>query len=342
MNEIKMKENIILVIDEVHTIVGAGAAEGALDAANILKPALARGELQCIGATTLDEYKQIEKDPALERRFQPVIIDEPTKEECFQILRGLRRTYEDFHRVRIPNYTLKASVDLSSLYIKDRFLPDKALDLIDEAASHVKLSSTLNIKGFVNDLQQQILSVLQDKDFYIRSADFEIAAKLRDTEMLLRTQLRTFLVESKQSEEIIQSTEVLPTVGIEEISEILTAWTGVPITKIETEESKKLLNIETQMHTRVIGQHKAIKAICSAIRRARVGMINPNRPIASFLFCGPTGVGKTEITKTLAENFLVLILQCLDLTCQSLWSVILLLNLLVHRRAILVIVKAVS
>ena len=303
MNEVKMKKNIILVIDEVHTIVGAGAAEGSLDAANILKPALARGELQCIGATTLDEYKQIEKDPALERRFQPVFVAEPTKEECFQILKGLRLTYENFHHVRLPNCTLKASIDMSSLYIKDRFLPDKAIDLVDEAAARVKLSNVLGMKGFANSLEQELVRVLEEKDLVIRSQDFERATKLRDKEMLLRTQMRGFLYAVKAPEELIENRETLPIVGTEEISEVLTSWTGIPLNKVGKEEAKKLLNMEKQMRNRVIGQHKAVKAICSAIQRARVGMRNPNRPIASFLFCGPTGVGKTELTKTLAENF---------------------------------------
>jgi ATP-dependent Clp protease ATP-binding subunit ClpC len=303
MYEIKMKKNIILVIDEVHTIVGAGAAEGSLDAANILKPALARGELQCIGATTLDEYKQIEKDPALERRFQSVLVAEPTKDECFQILKGLRLTYENFHNVRLPNATLKASVDLSSIYIKDRFLPDKAIDLIDEAASRLKLSNLSANKEFINSVEQELRDVLQEKDFLLRSQDFEGAAKLRDREMVLRNQIRGFLYSIKASQEDIKNREKLPTVSIDEINEVLTSWTGIPLTKVGKEEAKKLLNMEKQMGKRVIGQQKAVKAICSAIQRARVGMRNPNRPIASFLFCGPTGVGKTELTKTLAENF---------------------------------------
>jgi ATP-dependent Clp protease ATP-binding subunit ClpC len=303
MNELKMKKNIILVIDEVHTIVGAGAAEGSLDAANILKPALARGELQCIGATTLDEYKQIEKDPALERRFQSVFVAEPTKEECFQILKGLRATYENYHHVRIPNCTLKASIQMSALYIKDRFLPDKAIDLVDEAASRVKLSSLLGMKGFASSMEQDLIRVLEEKDFVLRSQNFELAAELRDKEMLLRTQLRGFLNAVKAPQELIENRETLPLVGIEEINDVISSWTGIPLNKIGKDEAKKLLNMEKEMHNRVIGQHKAVTSICSAIQRARVGMRNPNRPIASFLFCGPTGVGKTELTKTLAANF---------------------------------------
>ena len=303
MNEIKMKKNIILVIDEVHTIVGAGAAEGSLDAANILKPALARGELQCIGATTLDEYKQIEKDPALERRFQPVFVAEPTKEECFQILKGLRSTYENYHHVRIPNCTLKASIQMSALYIKDRFLPDKAIDLVDEAASRVKLSNLLGMKGFANTIEQDLMRILEEKDFVVRSQDFERAAKLRDEEMILRTQMRGFLSAVKAPQELIENRETLPLVGIEEINDVISSWTGIPLNKIGKDEAKKLLNMEKEMHNRVIGQHKAVTSICSAIQRARVGIRNPSRPIASFLFCGPTGVGKTELTKTLAENF---------------------------------------
>lgn len=305
MYEIKIKKNVILVIDEVHTIVGAGAAEGSLDAANILKPALARGELQCIGATTLDEYKQIEKDPALERRFQSVLIAEPTKEESFQILKGLRQTYENFHQVRLPDLTLKACVDLSSLYIKDRFLPDKAIDLIDEASSKLKISNLYpsSKKPYINDLEQRLIEVLREKDFLLRSQDFERAAKLRDKEMLLRNQIRGFLYSIKASQKEIKSREQLPIVSVDHINEILTSWTGIPLTKVEKEEAKKLLDMEKEMGKRVIGQKKAVTAICSAIRRARVGMRNPNRPIASFLFCGPTGVGKTELTKTLAESF---------------------------------------
>jgi ATP-dependent Clp protease ATP-binding subunit ClpC len=303
MSEVKMKKNIILVIDEVHTIVGAGAAEGSLDAANILKPALARGELQCIGATTLDEYKQIEKDPALERRFQPVFIAEPTKEECFQILKGLRLSYENFHHVRLPNDTLKACVDLSSIYIKDRFLPDKAIDLIDEASSRLKLSNLLDKRGFIKNHEEELKNILEEKDFLLRSQDFEGAAKLRDREMVLRNQIRGFLYSIKASRRIIKKKESLPIVGVDEVNEVLTSWTGIPLTKVGKEEAKKLLNLEKQMQKRVIGQQKAVTSICSAIQRARVGMRNPNRPIASFLFCGPTGVGKTELTKTLAENF---------------------------------------
>ena len=304
MNEVKAKKNIILVIDEVHTIVGAGAAEGSLDAANILKPALARGELQCIGATTLTEFKQIEKDPALERRFQPVFVSEPTKDECFQILKGLRLTYENYHHVRLPDETLKDSINLSSLYIKDRFLPDKAIDLIDEASARVKLSKVLNVEGsFAHELEKELVNLLEKKDLAIRSQDFERAVKLRDREMMIRNQIRAYLFFIKAPKELIEDRETLPLVGNAEINDVLTAWTGIPLNKVGKEEAEKLLNMEKQMHNRVIGQHKAVSSICSAIQRARVGIRNPNRPIASFLFCGPTGVGKTELTKTLAENF---------------------------------------
>jgi ATP-dependent Clp protease ATP-binding subunit ClpC len=303
MYEIKSKKNIILVIDEVHTIVGAGAAEGSLDAANILKPALARGELQCIGATTLDEYKQIEKDPALERRFQAVFVEEPTKEESYKILKGLRGTYEGYHNVRLPNDTLMSSVKMSSTYIKDRFLPDKAIDLIDEAGARVKLSVIKSDKRYVNDVEERLKGVLEQKDEMLRKQDFEGAARLRDLEMSLRNQIRSYLYSVKASREMIQSRSELPMVTVDHINEVLTAWTGIPLTKVGKEEAKKLMEMEKEMGKRVIGQEKAVKSICSAIQRARVGMRNPNKPIASFLFCGPTGVGKTELTKTLAEKF---------------------------------------
>jgi ATP-dependent Clp protease ATP-binding subunit ClpC len=303
MSEVKAKKNLILVIDEVHTIVGAGAAEGSLDAANILKPALARGELQCIGATTIEEFKKIEKDPALERRFQPVIILEPSKDECLRILKGLRGTYERFHNVRLPNSTLKISIDMSSLYIKDRFLPDKAIDLVDEACSKVKIENLLTNYGFATSLENDLIRVLEDKDFAIRSQDFERASKLRDKEMVIRTQIKGFLKRSNAPDEVVDNQDTLPIVGSEEVSSILSSWTGIPLNKIGKDESKKLLNIEKEMHTRIIGQHRAVTAICDAIKRSRVNVRSKKQPIASFLFCGPTGVGKTEVTKTLANVF---------------------------------------
>lgn len=303
MNEVKSKKNIILVIDEIHTIVGAGSAEGSLDAANMLKPALARGELQCIGATTLDEYKQIEKDPALERRFQPVFVPEPTKEEAFQILQGLRVIYENFHHVRISNEILKASVELSATYIKDRFLPDKAIDLLDEAASRLKLSVLPSNSDFIKSIYNDLQTILEEKDFQIRQHNFERAIQLRTREVSLRNQIQAFLIATNQTDKIDLSQINLPEVTVEHVNEVLTAWTGIPLTKVGKEESKKLLNMEKQMRSQVIGQTKAVKSICSAIQRARVGIRDPRRPIASFLFCGPTGVGKTQLTKALAENF---------------------------------------
>nr|YP_010443666.1 Clp protease ATP binding subunit [Merotricha bacillata]UTE94553.1 Clp protease ATP binding subunit [Merotricha bacillata] len=303
MNEVKSKKNIILVIDEIHTIVGAGSAEGSLDAANMLKPALARGELQCIGATTLDEYKQIEKDPALERRFQPVFVPEPTKDEAFQILQGLRVIYENFHHVRISNEILKASVELSATYIKDRFLPDKAIDLLDEAASRLKLSVLTSNSDFIKSIYNDLQTILEEKDFQIRQNNFERAIQLRTREVSLRNQIQAFLIATNQTDKINLSQINLPEVTVEHVNEVLTAWTGIPLTKVGKEESKKLLNMEKQMRSQVIGQTKAVKSICSAIQRARVGIRDPRRPIASFLFCGPTGVGKTQLTKALAENF---------------------------------------
>lgn len=303
MDEVKAKKSLILVIDEVHTLVGAGAAEGALDAANILKPALARGELQCIGATTIDEYKQIEKDPALERRFQPVFVNEPTKEETFQILRGLRWRYENFHHVRLPDSTLKLTIDMSCNYIKDRFLPDKAIDLVDEASARVKIANLVGIQGVASHLEKDLLKILDDKDFAVRSQDFERAAKLRDKEMIIRTQITTLVKSSKISKKVVNDQSTLPIVGIDEVSDVVSAWTGIPLNKLGKDERKRLLNMEKEMHSRVIGQNKAVTAICSAIKRSRVGIKNPTRPIASFLFCGPTGVGKTELTKTLAQYF---------------------------------------
>jgi len=302
MDEVKAKKNIVLVIDEVHTLIGAGAAEGALDAANILKPALARGELQCIGATTLDEFKQIEKDPALERRFQPVFVSEPTQSEAFEILKGLRTTYESFHNVRIPDKTLKTSVEMSSSYIKDRFLPDKAIDIVDEAASRVKIATTSNSTPATVTLDKELRALLADKDLSIRCQDFERAQKLRDREMTLRTQI-TAILKSMAMADAVRDKSNLPLVDSEDVSDVIAAWTGIPLNKIGKDETKKLLNMEKEMHNRVIGQDKAVQAICDAVKRSRVGVKDPDRPIASFLFCGPTGVGKTELTKTLADYF---------------------------------------
>lgn len=303
MLEVKTKKNIILVIDEVHTLIGAGSAEGSLDAANILKPALARGELQCIGATTLEEYKKIEKDTALERRFQAVNVPEPSKEDCLKILKGLRITYESFHGVRLPDSTLQKTIELSSLYIKDRFLPDKAIDVIDEACSKVKIESLLSHFGLVSDLEVKLQKVLDDKDTAVRANEFEIAAIFRDSEMSLRTQIKSFLKSVDAPTSLIKAQDSLPVVDTEHVSSILSSWTGIPLNKVGKDESKKLLNLDKEMHTRIIGQYRAVEAICDSIKRTRVNLRNKKQPIASFLFCGPTGVGKTEVTKTLSEVF---------------------------------------
>jgi len=303
MDEVKARKNLILVIDEVHTLIGAGAAEGALDAANILKPALARGELQCIGATTLDEYKQIEKDPALERRFQPVIIDEPSQDESIEILKGLRTRYENFHGVRLPDVTLKTTVEMGCSYIKDRFLPDKAIDLVDEAAARVKIANISGSTGAAKMLEKELMGVLSDKDFAIRSQDFERAGKLRDREMTLRTQITAIVKSMGGPRKEIEDKSKMPVVDNEDVCDVISAWTGIPLNKIGKDEAKKLLNMEKEMHNRVIGQDKAVKSICDAVKRSRVGIKDPDRPIASFLFCGPTGVGKTELTKTLSDYF---------------------------------------
>jgi ATP-dependent Clp protease ATP-binding subunit ClpC len=298
MDEIRQAGNIILVIDELHTLIGAGAAEGAIDAANILKPALSRGELQCIGATTITEYrKHIEKDAALERRFQPVNVDEPSVEETIEIMRGLREKYEQHHKLIISDAALEAAARLSSRYISDRFLPDKAIDLVDEASSRVRLmSSALPPEG--KDMERQIKAVIREKEQAIRNQEFEKATDLRDKEAELREQLREMADNWKKSQE-----DKKATVTEEHIAHVVSHWTGVPVVKLTESESEKLLKMEDTMHERVIGQHDAVTAISKAIRRARVGLKNPNRPIGSFIFSGPTGVGKTELAKALAGYF---------------------------------------
>jgi len=298
MDEIRQAGNIILVIDELHTLIGAGAAEGAIDAANILKPALSRGELQCIGATTIAEYrKHIEKDTALERRFQPVMVEEPSVEESIEIMRGLREKYEAHHKLTITDEALEAAAKLSSRYISDRFLPDKAIDLIDEASSRVRLaSSTLPPEGKV--LEKDLKALIRQKEQAIRSQEFEKASDLRDKEAELREQIREMAEEWKKKQE---DQKILVTV--EHIAHIVSSWTGVPVSKLTESESEKLLKMEDTLHQRVIGQHDAVTAISKAIRRARVGLKNPNRPIGSFIFSGPTGVGKTELAKSLADYF---------------------------------------
>ncbi len=300
MDEIRSAGNVILVIDEVHTLIGAGAAEGAIDAANILKPALARGELQCIGATTLDEYrKHIERDAALERRFQPVMVGEPSVDETIEILRGLRERYEQHHKLKISDAALDAAAKLSDRYISDRFLPDKAIDLIDEAGSRVRLLNS-QLPPAAKELDKELRQVLKEKDDAVRAQDFDRAGELRDREMEIKTEIRA-IAQTKKTEP--GSEDASPMVDEEDIAHIVASWTGVPVNKLTESESEKLLHMEDTLHGRLIGQDEAVKAVSRAIRRARVGLKNPNRPIASFIFSGPTGVGKTELTKALAAYF---------------------------------------
>ncbi len=300
MDEIRSASNVILVIDEVHTLIGAGAAEGAIDAANILKPALARGELQCIGATTLDEYrKHIERDAALERRFQPVMVGEPTVDETIEILRGLRERYEQHHKLKISDEALDAAAKLSDRYISDRYLPDKAIDLIDEAGSRVRLINS-QLPPAAKELDKELRQVLKDKDDAVRAQDFDRAGELRDREMEIKAEIKA-IAQNKKSE--VRSEDDSPVVTEEDIAQIVAAWTGVPVNKLTESESEKLLHMEDTLHQRMVGQEEAVRAISRAIRRARVGLKNPNRPIASFIFSGPTGVGKTELAKSLAAYF---------------------------------------
>ena len=296
MEEIHKAGNIILFIDELHTIIGAGAAEGAIDAANILKPALARGEIQVIGATTLEEYrKYVEKDAALERRFQPITLSEPTEEESIQILQGIRDKYEAHHRVKITDKAIEAAVKLSTRYISDRFLPDKAIDLVDEAASRIRIKS-LTAPPYVKDLEDQISDIKKEKEAAITIQDYEKAAKLRDEEKALADKLNS----TKENwEKNNSSKEAVVTES--EIAEIIAMWTGIPVKSIEETESERLLKLEEILHERVVGQSEAVSAVSKAIRRGRVGLKDPKRPIGSFIFLGPTGVGKTELSKALAE-----------------------------------------
>jgi ATP-dependent Clp protease ATP-binding subunit ClpC len=300
MDEVKKNDNIILVIDEVHTLIGAGAAEGAIDAANILKPALSRGELQCIGATTLEEYrKHIEKDAALERRFQPVMVGEPSVDETIEILFGLRSRYEKHHRLVISDEALAAAAKFADQYIADRFLPDKAIDLIDEAGSRVRLMNS-QLPPAAKELDQELREILKSKDEAIRGQDFEKAGQLREREMEVKAQINA-IAQSKAG--AVQSSNAPPQVTEEDIASIVAAWTRIPVNKLTKSESEKLLQMEEVLHGRLIGQEEAVVAVSRAIRRARVGLKNPNRPIASFIFSGPTGVGKTELTKALAAYF---------------------------------------
>jgi ATP-dependent Clp protease ATP-binding subunit ClpC len=296
MEEIRESGDVILFIDEMHTLIGAGAAEGAIDAANILKPALARGELQAIGATTIDEYrKYVEKDAALERRFQPITVEEPTPEEALEVLKGLRDLYEAHHRVKITDKALKAAVDYSVRYITDRFLPDKAIDLIDEAASKVRLQG-FTTPPDVHELEQKIEALNKEKESAIMSQEFEKAAELRDEEQKLKKELEVF--KAKWDQEKIKQTQ---NVTEEEIAQVVSSWTGIPVQQLTTEESERLLHMEDLLRKRVIGQDEAITAISKAVRRASAGLKDPRRPIGSFIFAGPTGVGKTELAKALAE-----------------------------------------
>jgi ATP-dependent Clp protease ATP-binding subunit ClpC len=296
MDEIRQAGNIILFIDELHTLIGAGGAEGAIDASNILKPSLARGELQCIGATTLDEYrKYIEKDAALERRFQPIRVDEPTTEESIQILYGLRDRYEAHHRVSITDEAIDAAVKLSDRYISDRFLPDKAIDLMDEAGSKVRLRSYTTPPN-LKELEVKLEEVRKEKDASVQSQEFEKAASLRDSEQRLREKLE----ETKKNWQEKQGQENNE-VTVEDIADVVASWTGIPVSRLAQTETDKLLKLEEILHSRLIGQEEAVIAISKAVRRARAGLKDPKRPIGSFIFLGPTGVGKTELGRALAE-----------------------------------------
>lgn len=295
IDEVKSAEDMILFIDEVHTLIGAGSAEGAVDAANILKPSLARGELQVIGATTVEEYrKHIEKDAALERRFQPITVGEPSEEEAVEILKGIRDKYEAHHKVKITDAAILAAVKLSARYIGDRYLPDKAIDLIDEAASRVRLQ-TFTAPPEIKELEEQQKQLAAEKQSAVGAQDFERAAQLRDEEKKLSTEL-----ENKKQEWLQSTGHSRDEVGEAEIAEIVASWTGIPMTQLTTEESERLLHMEEELHERIVGQEEAVKAVSRAIRRGRVGLKDPKKPIGSFIFLGPTGVGKTELCKALA------------------------------------------
>lgn len=296
IDEVQSHDDMIVFIDELHTLIGAGASEGAMDAANILKPALARGSFQVIGATTLDEYKKhIEKDAALERRFQPVQVGEPSEEDALEILKGLRDRYEAFHKAKITDEALKAAVDLSSRYISDRFLPDKAIDVMDEAASKVRMR-VFTASPDVKKLEAELADVRKEKEAAITAQNFEEAAKLRDREKALTEDIEAKQeARSKEDEEKLVVTE-------EDIAEVVSDWSGVPVARIAEEESQRLLRLEDELHERVVGQNEAVVAVAKAVRRARAGLKDPKRPIGSFLFLGPTGVGKTELARSLAAS----------------------------------------
>jgi ATP-dependent Clp protease ATP-binding subunit ClpC len=296
MNEIAQSKNVVLFIDELHTLVGAGAAEGAIDASNMLKPALARGELQCVGASTLNEYrKYIEKDGALERRFQAVIVEPPTVEETFEILKGLRKKYEDHHRVSIPDPSLQAAAELSDRYITDRFLPDKAIDVIDEAGARARLASQAP-PAEIGTLKADLEKVNQEKEAAVRDQNFERAAALRDSERDLQNRIRL-----RQEEWERERQTKRPIIDEEAVAFIVSRWTGIPLTRLQEAETARLLRMEEEVHLSVIGQDEAITAVARAIRRSRAGLKDPNRPIGSFIFSGPTGVGKTELARALAR-----------------------------------------
>ncbi len=297
IGEVKKNKNIILFLDEIHTIVGTGSAEGSADAANMLKPSLTKGGLQLIGATTIKEYrKNIEKDPALERRFQPVIVEEPSKEEAIKILKGLREKYEKFHQIEITDAAIEAAVTLSSRYIADRFLPDKAIDLIDEAASRLKIN-TYTVPEKISNLENRVNALVTDKESAVNNQDFELAAKLRDMEKIIALELDEEKLKWKEKKDRIQKR-----VCVSDIANIVSEWTSVPVNQMTSEETKRLLNLENILHERVIGQDKAVSAVSRAIKRGRTGVKDPKRPIGSFIFLGPTGVGKTELCKALAET----------------------------------------
>ena len=296
IDEVQKHDDMIIFIDELHTLIGAGASEGSMDAANILKPALARGTFQVIGATTLDEYKKhIEKDAALERRFQPVLVGEPSEEEALEILKGLRDRYEAFHKAKITDEALKAAVELSSRYISDRFLPDKAIDVMDEAASKVRMK-VFTAPPDVKDLETRLADVRKEKEAAVTGQNYEEAAKLRDEEKKLVDEIEAKqAARSKEDEEKLVVTE-------DDIAAVVSQWSGVPVAKIAEEESERLLRLEDELHERVVGQDEAVVAVSKAVRRARAGLKDPKRPIGSFLFLGPTGVGKTELARALAAN----------------------------------------